>query len=165
MCFRLAHPEGITISVGWDGGASCTSGKTAQWGGNVNTPFADTTSGVAGLVMSSATLPATTADRFGTVAVAGLPKAGTKLEVIAQADTEDALFAAFAAGKTQPPTAAPTPPSAAGTSWCGAVVQTVTVPAGGSVTVDFVLAWHFPNRSLAQSVQQYARASTVRQWA
>ena len=149
--------------IGWDGVASCTSGRTTQWGGNVNMPFADTASGVAGLAMSSKTLPTTTADRFGTVAVAGLTKPGVTVQVIAQVDTEDALFAAFAAGKTKPPTVAPTPPSAVGASWCGGVVQTVTVPAGGSMTLDFLLAWHFPNRSLKQSVQQYARASTVRQ--
>ena len=35
--------------------------------------------------------------------------------------------AAFAAGKTQPTSAAPTPPSAAGTSYCGGVVQSAGV--------------------------------------
>ncbi len=131
--------------IGWDGKLDCTPGKTSQWGGNVNTPYQ--TASVAGLSMSSTKVAPTAPDIFGTLAVAGAVTAGTKIEVISQAGTEEELFAAFAAGKTQPTTAAATPPSAAGTSWCGGVVQTVTVPAGGTKTVDFFLGWHFPNRS------------------
>ena len=131
--------------IGWDGKLDCTPGKTSQWGGNVNTPYQ--TDAVAGLSMTSTKVAPTTPDIFGTIAVSGPVTAGTKIEVISQAASEEELFASFAAGKMQPTSAAATPPSAAGTSWCGGLVQTVTVPAGGTKTVDFYLSWHFPNRS------------------
>ena len=131
--------------IGWDGKLDCTPGKTSQWGGNVNTPYQ--TDAVAGLSMTSTKVAPTAPDIFGTIAVSGPVTAGTKIEVISQAASEEELFASFAAGKMQPTSAAATPPSAAGTSWCGGLVQTVTVPAGGTKTVDFYLSWHFPNRS------------------
>lgn len=153
--------------IGWDGHADCTAGSTVQWGGNVNTPFADDRRKLAGLVMSSTRVPASTPDIAGTLAIAGAATPDSdcgsesdstgstaKIEVIAQASSEEELFAAFAAGMTQPPsTAGATAPSPAGKSWCGAVVQTVGVAAGGSSTVDFILAWYFPNRSNVYKAQ------------
>lgn len=132
--------------IGWDGQLDCTTpGTIRQWGGNVNTPYRTET--VAGLSMSSVAVAPATPDIFGTLAVAGAVTPGTTIRVIPRAGSEEELFAMFEAGNFQPPTAAATLPSAAGTSWCGGVVQTVTVPAGATRTVDFILAWHFPNRS------------------
>ena len=78
---------------------------------------------------------------------------GVRTQVIPQAADEQDLFAKFKAGALQPTTGPPTPPSAPGTSWCGAVVQTVTVPAGAARTVDFHLTWHFLNRSVDRSAR------------
>jgi hypothetical protein len=134
--------------VGWDGMADCTSGKTAQWGGNVNSPFCS--GGVAGLAMSSTTV-AKAAANYGTLAVGGATAPGMAVELIPHAASEEELFAAFEAGRFQPAAAAkPSRPSPPGSSWCGGVVQTTTVPAGATRTVDFYLAWHFPNRPPAE---------------
>ena len=136
--------------VGWDGYADCTRAPTNFWGGNVNTPFQ--TEAIGGLSMTSTSVPSSTPDTFGTVAIAGVAARGVNVEVISQAANEQDLFATFEAGAFQPTTAPATPSSPANTSYCGAVVQTVTVPAGGSQAVDFYLCWHFPNRSRSRSV-------------
>jgi hypothetical protein len=70
----------------------------------VNTPYQ--TKDVAGLSMSSTKVAPTAADIFGTLAVSGPVVAGTKIEVISQAGSEEDLFAAFAGGKMQPTTRA-----------------------------------------------------------
>jgi non-lysosomal glucosylceramidase len=139
--------------IGWDGKLDCSPGKTSQWAGNVNTPYQSADKAVAGLSMSTTNpkVTPTTPDIFGTICVSGAVSPTNKVQVITQATDEEDLFAQFAAGKFQPTTAPPTPPSAAGTSWCGACVQTVTVAAGATTTVDFYLTWHFPNRSAAGS--------------
>ena len=92
----------------------------------VNTPYQ--TKDVAGLSMSSTKVAPTAADIFGTLAVSGPVVAGTKIEVISQAGSEEDLFAAFAGGKMEPTTGAATPPSAAGASYCGGVVQVRKMP-------------------------------------
>jgi uncharacterized protein (DUF608 family) len=150
--FTVTNPGSKAVSVrlleaqqnfvGWNGHTDCTSGSCAQWGGNVNTPQP------AGLTMSSAGVGPTSA-YHGTLAVTGVVPAGSKtaLGVLPQATSEADLWGQFVAGKEQPPAAAAaTPPSAAGVSWCGGVVQAVTVAPGATETVTFVLAWNFPNR-------------------
>ena len=156
--------------VGWDGQKDCTAaaGTTPFWGSNVNTPYASGTS--AGLRMSSAALAPTDAYN-GTVNVAavlkpadaGLPAAASAaakrgfgassaatptVTVLPQAASEEELWAAFVAktSDADPATAAPTPPSAAGTAPVGGVVQSVSVPPGQSVTLTFCTSWHFANR-------------------
>ena len=135
--------------VGWNGQDDCTVGTNKAWGSNVNTPTQSAT--LAGLMMSAqgSSPAAKTQPGFGTIAALGVCAPHTKVTVIPQAASESDLWAAFAGGKFAPTTAAPTAPSASGASYCGGTVQTVTVPAGGSATVDFILAWHFPNRNWA----------------
>ena len=70
----------------------------------VNTPYQ--TKDVAGLSMSSTKVAPTAADIFGTLAVSGPVVAGTNIEVISQAGSEEDLFAAFAGGKMEPTTGA-----------------------------------------------------------
>jgi uncharacterized protein (DUF608 family) len=151
--------------IGWDGQADCTKASAPTWGSNVNTPFAAAAAaaenGVAveGLFMSSTGVPTGDA-AYGSMSVAALRStssdgsaSATATSVIAGIDTETNLWAAFTSGKDVPvASATATPPSAKGTSYCGAVVQSVTVPAGGTATVTFALTWHFPNRTLHESV-------------
>jgi uncharacterized protein (DUF608 family) len=150
--------------VGWDGQADCRTpggggggggGIAQMWGGNVNTPFC--AEGSSGVAMANPTLDVIHPHR-GTLAVsavstpsntntAAAAAAATTTTVIPGAASETDLWQAFCAGADVPPASAdPTPPSAAGTSPCAGVVQTVTVPAHGSATVTFVTTWHFPNR-------------------
>ena len=46
----------------------------------------------------------------------------------------------------------PSKASASKTSWSGAVVQTVDIPANSTATVTFALSWYFPNRMRETSV-------------
>ena len=133
--------------IGWDGKLDCTPGATKLWGGNVNTPYMSADKSLAGLKMTSSTVKPDTPDIAGTLCVSAVVTSGSKVTVIQQAGDEEDLFSQFASGKFQSPSAAATPPSAAGTSWCGGVVQTVNIAGGATVTVDFYLTWHFPNRS------------------
>lgn len=152
--FKIENTGAVPVSVslmeaqqnfiGWDGKLDCTPGKTSQWGSNVNTPYAS--QGLAGLAMSSKAVSASS-DFFGTLGVAGIAADDVEITCISQADSEDELWDTFAKGEFKPCTSPATPPSKAGSSYCGAVVQTVTVPAHSSKTIDFLLTWHFPNRT------------------
>ena len=145
--------------VGWDGQTDCSAagagGKTfGFWGGNVNTPMRPAGASAGGLAMARPATSAAIDPAFnGTIAVDTVSTPGVTTGVLPQATTEADLFAQFVGGKEVPPVSAPTTaPSAAGTTWFGGVVQSVTVPAGGSASVTFVLGWHFPNRMLHNSV-------------
>jgi non-lysosomal glucosylceramidase len=121
-----------TNFVGWDGQADCTAtGGTPFWGGNVNTPFADGT--VAGLSMGSTAVPSSKAEH-GTVAAAALPSSvgvAAAASLLPGEAGEEALWKAFVAGGDVPAAqAAPTPPSANGATWCGGIVQSVTLQPG-----------------------------------
>ena len=71
--------------------------------------------------------------------------------VILDGKSEEDLFAKFTEGKDVAPVAGTaSTPSAAGSSTCAGLVQTVTVAPGASATVTFVLGWHFPNRANKQ---------------
>jgi hypothetical protein len=154
--------------VGWDGQADCTvaAQTKALWGGNVNTPYVN--GATSGLSMSNPGLAAS-AEHNGTLTVAALVPsapvttgkaaraaagaAAVTCGVIAGEADEVSLWQTFVSGGEKPvSTATPTAPSAAGTSYCGGVVQSVIVPAGGTASVTFVLAWHFPNRARETSV-------------
>jgi uncharacterized protein (DUF608 family) len=145
--------------IGWDGQVDCTKASAPSWGGNVNTPFANPQGEAVtaeGLYMSSSGV-ATGDAAYGSMSVAALRRtssdaAATTTSVISGIDTETNLWAAFTGGKDVPISSAKaTAPSAKGASYCGAVVQSVTVPAGGTATVTFALAWHFPNRTREES--------------
>ena len=156
--------------VGWDGQADCTvaAQTKALWGGNVNTPFVNgATSGLSmsnpglaasaehnGTLTVAALAPVTTGKAAAGAGAAGAAAAAVTCGVIAGEADEVSLWQTFVSGGEKPvSTATPTAPSAAGTSYCGGVVQSVIVPArGGTASVTFVLAWHFPNRARETSV-------------
>ena len=81
---------------------------------------------------------------FGSLALAVLAEDVTGLTSFAdwgQAWNQFREHGRFSSMGAQPP-AEPTPP---GRTPSGALAATVTVPAGGSVEVPFLLTWHFPN--------------------
>jgi non-lysosomal glucosylceramidase len=137
--------------VGWNGQDNCVPpNATAFWGGNVNTATA------AGVAMANPSKPSGASrenENFGTLAVQGVPTpSAAKTTVILDGASEEDIYAKFVAASDVAPVAGTaTSPSAVGTSYCGGVVQTVTVAPGAQATVTFVLAWSFPNRSNAQS--------------
>jgi uncharacterized protein (DUF608 family) len=146
VAVRLLHSQ--QNFVGWAGHDDCTPpNATPFWGGNVNTSTAT------GINLSNPSQPSGT-DRsnttFGTLALEPVPTGATPATatVILDGTTEEDIFAKFTSGADVPPSAGKaSPASAAGTSYCAGLVQSVTVPANGTATVTFVLSWHFPNRS------------------
>jgi uncharacterized protein (DUF608 family) len=82
---------------------------------------------------------------FGTLALATLARDLTVLPVAGH--LEDAWKAFTAEGRFTPLVeAAPSKPSPLGQTINGAIAATVSVPAGKSVEVPFLLAWHYPNK-------------------
>lgn len=141
--------------VGWDGQTDCTQpSATTFWGGNVNTATAS------GILMSNPSQPSG-ADRsneaFGTVAVESVStSSAATTTVILDGASEEDIYAKFTSNKDVAPVAGTaTAASATGSSYCGGVVQSVTVAPGATETVTFVLAWHFPNRSNKQRFVQH----------
>jgi non-lysosomal glucosylceramidase len=158
--------------VGWDGHTDCCHAGTSIpfWGQNVNTPFVDDVNGCAGIVLTSQrdipelsrhgsiTLVAATIDNVGptscgttdpqTAAPPSPTTTTTSVRVIPGVTTEDELFQKFTNKEFDDPAVAPsTPPSVDGTSYMGAVVQSITsIPPKATVRCRFVLAWYFPNR-------------------
>lgn len=138
--------EAQTNFVGWNGSEDCTK-STPFWGGNVNTPFVAGADGLTGVLMTSNQVPSGT-NPDGNVAVSAVAGAGLTAGIISGVASEEELWAHFTSGKIPTAgTAAPTLPSAAGTSWQAGVVQSFTVPAGGSVKCQFILSWYFPHRT------------------
>jgi non-lysosomal glucosylceramidase len=139
--------------VGWDGQTDATQPPVAGWGGNVNTPFA--ADGQAGLKMSSSTVASDNiySGTISAAALTGLASGSVSTaSVIPQAATEEELWQAFVTKSDVDPANAPaTAPSAASLSYCGGVVQTVTIAPSASVSVTFALAWHFPDRDRVRS--------------
>ena len=81
---------------------------------------------------------------FGTLALAALGQGVTVLPACEDLDVAWKQFERL--GKFLPAAEAkPNPPTAAGQIVNGAVAVEVTVPAGGSVEVPFLLAWRYPN--------------------
>ena len=82
---------------------------------------------------------------FGTLALAALAKDTSVLP--AAGHREDAWKAFAAEGRFTPlAEAQSSPPSPQGRTVYGAVSATVSVPAGKSIEVPFVLTWHYPNK-------------------
>ena len=132
--------------IGWNGSGTCTDPtKTKFWGGNVNTATAN------GITMANPSQPSGK-DRsntlFGTLAMASVPTpSAAKTTIILSEDSETNIFTAFTKAQDVAPVAGTaSAPSAASTSYCGGVVQTVTVAPGATETVTFILTWSFPNR-------------------
>lgn len=130
--------------VGWDG-SSAINGATAKgFGGNVNTPFND--SSVQGLSMNSQSVTKGSSEA-GDLFVGAVVQSGVDTAVISQANTDEELFSSFSSGAEVPiAKAKASGVSPTGSTYCGGVVQSVTVPAGATKEVKFVLSWYFPNR-------------------
>ena len=93
----------------------------------------------------SAGLQHAKAPGFGTLALAAV---GGETSVLTAAPHRDDVWKAFAAeGRfTALAQAKASPPSPADRTVYGAVASSVTVPAGKSVEVPFLVAWHYPNK-------------------
>jgi len=150
--------------VGWDGQADCTKvGGTPFWSGNVNTPFgahnpgccgrSELGDGISGGLIMTCSSVKPTAPTAGSIAVGALQaSAEVAASIIVGEADEHALWKAFVAAADVPVAkAAATSPSGPGASWCGGVVQTVTLPAGSKTSLTFALGWSFPNRTKAYS--------------
>lgn len=157
-----------TNFVGWDGQADCTQPPTPFWGGNVNSPLpsgAGADGGGAGLSMTNGSVKPTDA-RAGSLVVATLPPTLPSSSSVASSSSagggatawaaslisgeadEASLWSAFVSEKDVPAAQAkPTAASAAGSTWCGGVVQTATLAPGEEATLGFSLSWCFANRT------------------
>jgi uncharacterized protein (DUF608 family) len=86
---------------------------------------------------------------FGTLALAALAEEVTVLPAAAHRD--DAWQAFAAEGRfTALARATSSPPTPADSTVYGAVAATVSIPAGKSIDVPFLLAWHYPNKYNAE---------------
>src|SRR5262249_19125099 len=82
---------------------------------------------------------------FGTLALATLGAHSTVLDAaenLPQACEQFASEGCF----SSPSRALPSAPTPIGRTIYGAVAKTVVVPAGGTMEVPFLLAWHYPNK-------------------
>ena len=82
---------------------------------------------------------------FGTLALAAV---GGEIQVLPASEHRDPAWQAFVSGKgfTSPAHAVANAPTPLGQTRYGTVATTVHVPAGKSVEVPFLLAWHYPNK-------------------
>jgi uncharacterized protein (DUF608 family) len=99
---------------------------------------------------------------FGTLALAALAH---DITVLPSAGHREQAWKAFAAeGRFTPlARAGANPPSPLGQTVYGAVAATVSVPAGKSIEVPFLLAWHYPNKYSASHTWMGCHYAT--QWA
>jgi uncharacterized protein (DUF608 family) len=156
--FTVHNPTDRTLSasvaaslqnaVGWDGVAPISDNHCQLYGGNVN--------GISRLnnqtivTMSNAWLPGDDS-RNGTMALAVDAPDATYLTQWADRDTfwEDFSADGELANVTD------SSPSAAGSTWNGALAVPFVLSPGESRTVRFTLAWHFPNRYVNWSQVNY----------
>jgi len=82
---------------------------------------------------------------FGTLAIAALGQEVTVLPAFEELDAAWGVFST-AGGFTPLRSAQANPPSPLGRTIYGAVAATVNVPAGATLEVPFLLAWHYPNK-------------------
>jgi len=130
--------------VGWNGNEPISGPSSKGFGGNVNTPV--TGSSVQGLSMTSQSVTKGSSED-GSVFVGAIVQSGVDTAVISQANADEDLFSSFSSGAEVPiAQAKASAVSPSGTTYCGGVVQSVTVPAGQTKEVKFVLSWYFPNR-------------------
>ena len=141
--------------VGWKGHADCSSGSCDNWGGNVNTPVWSTKNkGYGGINFENPSL-ASSDEFFGNLTLSSIPtSSNSKTSVIVSATDENDLWKQFvdASDVDIANAKSPSKASASKTSWSGAVVQTVDIPANSTATVTFALSWYFPNRMRETSV-------------
>jgi uncharacterized protein (DUF608 family) len=82
---------------------------------------------------------------FGTLALAALAQDVTVLQATGDRNDVWKIFSAegsFASKEN----AAPEPPSPLGQTVYGAIATTASIPAGKSIEIPFLLAWHYPNK-------------------
>ena len=162
--------------VGWDGHTDCChTTETPFWGHNVNTPFAVTTTSTSSsddgtssrdnandqdsLTKKISTIGLSMTNegeikektRHGSIALAAIceddDSNGPDVSLIMGTRTEKELLESFVGRDFEDPTkASPTPPSADGKSYIGAVVQSMKIPPKTTKKLCFVLSWYFPNR-------------------
>eukprot|EP00938_MAST-03A_sp_MAST-3A-sp1_P004255 g4255.t1 len=141
--------------VGWKGHADCSSGTCENWGGNVNTPVVSTKNKGFGGIKFENSLLASSDEFFGNLTLSSIPtSSNSKTSVIVSATDENDLWKQFvdASDVDIANAKSPSKASASKTSWSGAVVQTVDIPANSTATVTFALSWYFPNRMRETSV-------------
>ncbi len=163
---RFSHPlHGWMLGtlqnlVGWDGVTPIRDSQCAVLGGNVNRMM--TTPGGTGLVLASEDL-----DRghpgYGSMALwtpaaaVALPQFddadaalafadSLKLANVTVLDDWSAEASARALAELSPVTRGARGPSPAGRTWAAALAVPFGIAPGASVEVQFVYAWHFPNR-------------------
>jgi uncharacterized protein (DUF608 family) len=136
-------------AVGWDGVAPIFDTRCQLYGGNSNSlvRLGDQTV----ITMGNSWLPEGEA-RTGTMALAVNAPDATYL---AQWDDLRSLWDDFAAdGRFS--NVADTTASTAGRTWNGALAVPMTLRPGETRTVQFTLAWHFPNRYVNFAQRSYA---------
>jgi non-lysosomal glucosylceramidase len=147
--------------VGWDGVTPVRDDQCAVLGGNVNRPMwlAD---GTPGLLLTNDTLapdhpgygsmalwtpsPAVPLPQFDDADTALAFADSLKLVNVTVLDDWSAEASARALAELRPVPRNPQGPSPAGHTWAGALAVPFGVDPGASVELQFVYAWHFPNR-------------------
>jgi len=128
-------------AVGWDGVTPASSTECAVYGGNSNTLVQS--GDVTAVNMGTARLSEDDAG-YGSMVLAALSPDATYLT---QWDDLDAFWADFSAdGRLGNTTDGA--PSPAGHTWNGALAVPFSLDPGESRTVTFIIAWHFPNRTV-----------------
>jgi non-lysosomal glucosylceramidase len=135
-------------TVGWDGVTPASGTECAVYGGNLNTLVqADNATAVN---MGTARLSEGDIG-YDSMVLAVLSPDATYLT---QWDDLDAFWADFSADGRLGSTADATP-SSMGHTWNGALAVPLSLDPGESRTVTFVIAWHFPNRTVNWSQRRF----------
>jgi len=162
--FTVSNPTSSSMDVrllqsqqnflGWDGLSSISGGgkNNPGWGSNVNTPIEDSTRTSMSMTTSSFFESKDSSDSDsgsgGTLSLCGIKSAATTITVLPSATDSNDMWSQFLAREDSlPATAKPSAPSAATTTTCCGVVQSLTLAPNATQQVSFVVTWHFPNRS------------------
>lgn len=172
--FRLVNPTanllhgwlvaGLQNAVGWDGVTPIHGNRCGLYGGNENTrtdlgdggagttilmtnPSLDTTDPRAGEMLLSADHPAWPILRA--TSAEGVLALVESLKLVESGINNDWSPATVERGlrAMRPPYVEPQGPSPAGSTWNGALAVPFAVGPGETATIEFVLAWWFPNRT------------------
>ena len=147
---KAAVAASLQNAVGWDGVAPITDNHCQLYGGNVN--GLTRLNGQTVVTMSNAWLPGDDS-RNGTMALAVDSSDATYLT---QWSDRTTFWDDFTADG-ELANIADSSPSAAGSTWNGALAVPFMLEPGESRTIRFTLAWHFPNRYVNWSQINYFR--------
>lgn len=171
--FRLVNPTasllhgwlvaGLQNAVGWDGVTPIQGNRCGLYGGNENSlvdagdgesattilmtnPSLPTTDARAGQMLLSADRPAWPILRA--TSAEGILTLVESLKLVESGINNDWSTSTVARGlrTLRPPYVEPQGPSPAGTTWDGALAVPFAVGPGETATIEFLLAWWFPNR-------------------